>query len=86
MAVRRMRELIAAQTLAHRGSGSSAALAATLGRQEWQVRRIPQYARRFSAGEPANLLRRAAEAEAEMNTSRDARLAFERWILAVCGR
>ena len=85
MAVRRMRELVAAQTLAHRGSGSPAALAATLGRQEWQVRRIPQFAKRFGAGEPANLLRRAAATEAEMKTSRDPRLAFERWVLAVCG-
>jgi DNA polymerase III subunit delta len=86
MAVRRMRELVAAQTLAQRGSGSAAALAATLGRQEWQIRRIPQYATRFGAGEPADLLRKAAATEADMKTSRDPRLAFERWILAVCGR
>jgi DNA polymerase-3 subunit delta len=86
MAVRRVREVVAAQTLARRGNGSASALAAVLGRQEWQVRRIPAYARGFSAGEPADLLRKAAASEAEMKTSRDPRLAFERWILAVCGR
>ncbi len=85
MSVRRMRELIAAQTLARRGTPSAAALASALGRQEWQVRRIPQYAKRFAVGEPAALLGAAAATEAEMKTSRDSRLAFERWVLAVCG-
>ena len=85
MAVGRMRELVAAQALIERGEGSATALAAALGKQEWQVRRIPKYARQFRKGEPAELLGKAAATEAEMKTSRDDRLAFERWILEVCG-
>lgn len=85
MAVRQVRELVAAQSLAQRGETGSAALAAYLKRQEWQVKRLPTYAKRFTPGEPAELIRAAAETEAEMKTSRDPRLAFERWVLRVCG-
>lgn len=85
MAVRQVRELVAAQSLAERGESGSAALAAYLKRQEWQVKRLPMYAKRFAPGEPADLIRAAAKTEAEMKTSRDPRLAFERWVLRVCG-
>jgi DNA polymerase-3 subunit delta len=85
MAVRQLREVIAAQSLAQRGETGSAALASYLKRQEWQVKRLPLYAKRFAPGEPAELIRVAAETEAEMKTSRDPRLAFELWVLRVCG-
>ena len=85
MGVRRIRDLIAVQTLVSRGQGAPAALARALKRPEWQVREYPRQANRFSAGELVNALRLAAAAEAEMKTSRDARLVLERWVLAVCG-
>jgi DNA polymerase-3 subunit delta len=85
MGVRRVRDLIAVQTLISRGLTASSAIAGALKRQEWQVRDYPRQARRFEAGELVSALRLAAAAEAEMKTSRDSRLVLERWVLAVCG-
>jgi DNA polymerase-3 subunit delta len=86
MAVRMIRDLIAARALIDRGGGGSAAeLSRALGRPEWQVRRLPRQARGFGPDELVDLLRAAAVAEGEMKTSRDSRLALERWIVKVCG-
>ena len=83
-AVARIRELISVRALIDRGDGSVAAIARTLGRPDWQIRDLPKQAGRFTAKELSAALRNAAEADAEMKTSRDPRLAFERWILSVC--
>lgn len=85
MAVRHVRDLVTAETLRRRGETSSAALASMLKRPEWRVRDLPRQAGRFSPGELVRALRRAPASEQEMKTSRDARLALERWVLEVCG-
>lgn len=85
MALKTVRELIAARSLIERGGGSAGELASVLGRQEWQVRRLPRQARAFDANELVDLLRAAAAGEAQMKTSRDARLVLERWIVKACG-
>ena len=84
LAVRQVRDLIAARALFDRGEGSVGQLGRTLGRPEWMVRNLPRQARGFTSEELVGLLRAAAAAEAEMKTSRDARLVFERWIVKVC--
>jgi DNA polymerase-3 subunit delta len=84
LAIRQLRDLIAARALLDRGDGSVGQLARTLGRPDWQVRNLPRQARGFTSEELVGLLRAAAAAEAEMKTSRDARLVFERWIVSVC--
>jgi len=84
-ALRTIRELMTARALLDRGETSAVALAGTLGKQEWQVRKLPRQARAFESAELVDLLRDAAAGEAEMKTSRDARLVLERWIVKVCG-
>jgi len=84
-ALRTVRELITARALIDRGETSGEALARRLGKQEWQIRRLPRQARAFDSDELIDLLRAAAAGEAQMKTSRDARLVFERWIVKVCG-
>ena len=85
LAIRQVRDLIAARALLDRGEGSVGQLAVTLGRPEWQIRNLPRQARGFTSEELVGLLCGVAAAEAEMKTSRDARLVFERWIVKVCG-
>lgn len=85
MAVRTVRDLIAARSMLDRGQGSAAQLSGVLGRPEWQLRRLPRQARAFGPGELVELLRAAAAGEAQMKTSQDARLVFERWIVKMCG-
>jgi DNA polymerase-3 subunit delta len=85
LALRQLRDLLSARALIDRGAGSQDDLARTLGRPSWQMRNLAGQARRFSAGELVALLQAAAASEAEMKTSRDPRLAFERWIVKVCG-
>jgi len=85
MALRTVRDLIAARSLLDRGSASASELSRLLGRPDWQLKRLPRQARAFDSSELVALLRAAAAGEAEMKTSRDARLVFERWIVKVCG-
>ncbi len=85
LALRHIRDLIAARALIDRGEGSTGAVAAALGKQEWQVRTLPRQARGFTSTELVDILRSAAAGEAQMKTSRDPRLVFERWIVKVCG-
>ena len=85
MALRQVRDLIAARAMIDRDSGSLAEIARTIGRPEWQLRNLPRQARAFSAEELVDALRDAAAAEAQMKTSREPRLVFERWIVKVCG-
>lgn len=85
IAMRYIRDLIAARSLMDRGDGSAGALAALLGKPEWMIRQLPKQARNFTPDELVDVVRAAAAGEAEMKTSRDARLVFERWIVKVCG-
>jgi len=84
LALRTLRDLIAARALIDRGEGSVGQIAATLGKPDWQVRDVARQARGFTSEELVDALRAAAEAEAKMKTSRDPRLVFERWIVKVC--
>jgi DNA polymerase III subunit delta len=84
LALRRLRDLIAARTVIDRG-GSLAEVAKAVGRPDWQIRNLPRQARGFTSPELVNALRAAADTEAQMKTSRDPRLVFERWIVKVCG-
>ncbi|MBE0475550.1 MAG: DNA polymerase III subunit delta [Coriobacteriia bacterium] len=84
MAVRHVRQLASVRALTDRGL-SCGEVAGAMGLADWQVRKLaPQAARHDQAGS-SGALRSAAAAEAEMKTNRDARLAFERWVLEVCG-
>jgi len=85
MAVRAIRDLIAARSLIDRGQSSASELSRMLGRPDWQLKRLPRQARAFESAELVSLLKHAAAGEAQMKTSRDARLVFERWIVRVCG-
>jgi DNA polymerase-3 subunit delta len=84
-ALRTLRDLLTARALADRGRGGLSDLAAALGKPDWMVKRLPRQARSFSAEELVDLLRSAAAGEAQMKTSRDARLVFELWIVRFCG-
>lgn len=84
MAVRHVRNLLSVRALIDRGD-SGGGIAREVGLADWQVRKLARQAQRFSVDELVAALRDAAAAEAEMKTSRDGRLAFERWVLRVCG-
>lgn len=85
MMLRQLRDLITARAMVDRGEGSPAQIARVLGRPDWQVKNLPRQARAFSSAELVSLLQAAAKGEAEMKTSRDARLVLERWIVKFCG-
>ena len=85
LALKQVRELITARALIDRGDGSTSALSKALGRPDWQIKNLSRQAAAFSSEELVDILRGAAAGEAEMKTSRDARLVFERWIVKVCG-
>ena len=85
LALRAVRDLMTARALIDRGAGSAGELANALGRPEWMVRTLPRQARAFTSEELVGILRAAATGEAEMKTSQDSRLVFERWIVKVCG-
>ena len=84
LCLRAVRDLMAAGALTDRGEGSAAQLGVALGRPEWMVRDLIRQARAFAPGELVEILRSAADVEAQMKTSRDPRLVFERWIVKVC--
>lgn len=83
MTLRHLRQLLVASSVLGRGDGSREIMR-EVGAAEWQARKLEGQARRFSEAELVGALRRAAGAEAEMKTSRDARLVFERWIVETC--
>lgn len=87
MALRHVRQLLQARALMDRPNGSRSpdALAKAIGMSPWQAKIIIRQAERFTAGELVDILRAAAAGEAQMKTSRDPRLVFERWLLAACG-
>jgi DNA polymerase-3 subunit delta len=84
LALRQVRDLIVARTLVDRGAASTPEIARAIGRPDWQVRNLARQARGFTSAELAAALCAAAEADAQMKTSRDSRLVFERWIVEVC--
>ena len=85
IALRYVRDLIGARSLIDRGDGSLANISAALGRPDWMIRQLPRQAMNFTSEELVGIVQSAAAGEAEMKTSRDPRLVFERWIVKVCG-
>ncbi len=86
MSVRHIRKLISISALRARKEGvnSPGVVAREVGVPDWQVKRLDRQAGRFSAVELVYALDSAASTETRMKTSRDSRLAFERWILETC--
>ena len=87
-ALKKLRELIIARSLIDAGHGSLSDICRALGfpeGQSWRFKNLPRQARGFTSAELVDALRAAAETEAQMKTSRDSRLVFERWIVRVCG-
>lgn len=83
MSVNRIRELLVAKDL--RGSGQRA-LAAELGKPDWQVKNHFRWADGFSEHELEAALDSAAELELQMKSGGDQDALFERWALQVCAR
>lgn len=79
----RMRELVCAASLEARGE--SAALASTLKRAPWQVRRLPAWARGFSAAELAGSFRLCADADRALKGGADPDVTFVRLVSDICG-
>ena len=84
LVLRTLRDLIVARACIDRGQSSLGEIARAIGRPDWQLKNLPRQARGYTSEELVDALRRAAETEAEMKTSRDARLALERWIVKTC--
>lgn len=84
MSLRTIRDLISVSALVDRGEGATPMVAAALGRPDWMVKNLPRQVRAFRPGELVEILKAAAYTEGKMKTSRDPRLAFERWIVKVC--
>ena len=86
LSVRHIRNLLSVSALSSRGERGAALgdIMREVGVRDWQARTLLRQADRFTPSELVDALRGAAQAEAEMKTSRESRLAFERWIIAVC--
>jgi len=86
LSVRHIRNLLSVSALSSRGERGAALgeIMREVGVRDWQARTLLRQADRFTPTELVDALRGAAQAEAEMKTSRESRLAFERWIIAVC--
>lgn len=87
MSLRHVRQLLQARALLDRPDAqrSPDAIARAIGMSPWQAKNIIRQAQRFTAGELVAALRNAAVGEAQMKTSRDPRLVFERWLIGICG-
>jgi DNA polymerase-3 subunit delta len=77
----RIRELICAKCLDERGSGAS--LAAELGKQDWQVKNLRGWARRFTIEELVSALKSCAKADSDLKSGADPRDAMVRLVLGI---
>ncbi|MDP2181425.1 MAG: DNA polymerase III subunit delta [Actinomycetota bacterium] len=86
MTLRHVRNLLSTRALVDRrgGTPSPESIAREVGVAPWQGKSLMRQAARFSSDELIDALRDAARTDAEMKTSRDPRLAFERWLVGVC--
>jgi DNA polymerase III delta subunit len=84
MSLRHVRNLLSVRSLLDRGM-PLAAIAEELGMREWQTRNLVRQAGRFEQEDLVRALTEAAETERRMKTSQDPRLAFERWLVSICG-
>ncbi|MCL4554534.1 MAG: DNA polymerase III subunit delta [Actinobacteria bacterium] len=88
MTSRHIRTLISVKAVIDRVDGArgpeGVARAIGGGLQAWQAKRLITQAGKYTSEELVSALRLLASTELEMKTSRDARLAYERWICEVC--
>ena len=78
-----IRELLIAKDLRGAGAGAGA-LAAELGKQDWQVKNHFRCAQGYSRRELQDALVSAAETEKLMKSGGDADICFQKWVLDVC--
>lgn len=76
----RIRELLCAQSLDHRGYGSTSALASALGKTEWQVKSVYNAKRMYSQRELIAALRHARDTEFAMKSGTDPHTALLDWL------
>ncbi len=86
LSLRLVRQLLSARAVIERPDHgrSGDTVAKVLGVQPWLATKILKQAERYSTAELVDALRLAADSEAQMKTSRDPRLVYERWLVAVC--
>lgn len=78
----RIRELICAKSLDERGSGAS--LAQELGKQDWQVKNLRGWARKFTAEELVEALGTCAKADAGLKSGADPTDCMIEVVLGIC--
>lgn len=84
MSTGRIRELICAKTLSNRGEGR--AIAAALGKKDWQVKHHSEWAARFTESELRAAILAARDAERAMKSGSDPDEAFLDWLLSFLNR
>jgi len=86
LSVRHVRHMLSVHAIKARSpSGSPVGeIMREVGVANWQANKLLRQAGRYSGPELVDALRGAARTDAEMKTSRDARLVFERWIVDLC--
>jgi len=85
MTARHMRNLVSVRSLLDRGEAvRPEEVAPVIKAAPWQARNLMRQAQRFAESELIGALRGLAAADAVMKTSRDPRLAFERWCVSLC--
>lgn len=84
MSTGRIRELICAKTLVKRGEGR--AIAAALGKKDWQVKHHAEWAARFTESELRAALLAARDTERAMKSGSDPDEAFLDWLLSFLHR
>lgn len=89
MCVGRLRELMCAKSLAHRGNANPANLAKAYGAysgktlQEWRFKNHAAWARKFSAKELRDAIESARDCEQAMKSGSDPDAAFRDWLVSV---
>lgn len=84
MCCNRIRELLAAQSIAGRRDGTT--LGQVLGMPDWRVKHHGAWARNFTEGELTAALSSARDAEMRMKSGSNADEAFQDWLLATLRR
>ena len=82
----RIRELLCAQSLDKRGYGSASALASTLSKTEWQVKKVYNSKRVYTQQELISALRQARDTELAMKTGTNPDAALVEWLGQVISR
>lgn len=82
----RIRELLCAQSLDKRGYGSASALANTLSKTEWQVKKVYNAKRVYTQQELISALRLARDTELAMKTGTNPDAALIEWLGQVISR